>query len=463
MIINISNSNNDNNNNDNNKYHYVGCTYYDNVENLLEKSSNKYNIKLYTTYSSLSNNRYCFVINININEYNILIKSRDIFILFLKPIPTILKIDYSIIKVLEWLYSFNEQLAYEQIKNIETSHPIIKTIIEKSYGDVIIPGKKSFLYAPKYFYHSIKIIKSLNKISIEIFIWDINVNKRANKNDVILNKRALNFGRKFKKNFRKPFYLIAQNVYKNHNKNLEVKINNQKDELTNLINILDEEGDVKLSSKNILFYISKEFLNSSLYIGENDSDDENDEIEKLNINENVIIDYTDSLKVSEILMLLITFKNTYFEKGQIPNFKNKFEINLFNTFRSFFNMNTHFPIKYKNNIDERGNFVEIIRLESGGQVSFSTTKKGITRGNHFHTRKIERFSVIKGKALIQLRKIGTTEVFDYYLSGEEPAYVDIPIWYTHNIKNIGEEELYTMFWINEFYDANDPDTYFEKV
>ena len=68
-------------------------------------------------------------------------------------------------------------------------------------------------------------------------------------------------------------------------------------------------------------------------------------------------------------------------------------------------MNTHFPIKYKNNIDDRGNFVEIIRLETGGQVSFSTTKNEVTRGNHFHTRKIERFSVIKGKALIQLRKI----------------------------------------------------------
>ena len=143
--------------------------------------------------------------------------------------------------------------------------------------------------------------------------------------------------------------------------------------------------------------------------------------------------------------------------------RNQFEINLFNTIRSFLNLNTHFPIKYKNNIDERGNFVEIIRLETGGQVSFSTTKKEITRGNHFHTRKIERFSVIKGKALIQLRKIGTTEVYDYYLSGDEPAYVDMPIWYTHNIKNIGEEELYTMFWINEFYDANDPDTYFENV
>ncbi len=178
---------------------------------------------------------------------------------------------------------------------------------------------------------------------------------------------------------------------------------------------------------------------------------------------NFIIGYSDIYKVSEILELLTKFKNKYFENGQIPSFKNQFEINLFNTFRSYFNLNTHFPIKYKNNIDERGNFVEIIRLEIGGQVSFSTTKKEITRGNHFHTRKIERFSIIKGKALIQLRKIGTSEVFNYYLSGEEPAYVDMPIWYTHNIKNIGEEELYTMFWINEFYDANDPDTYFEKV
>jgi UDP-2-acetamido-2,6-beta-L-arabino-hexul-4-ose reductase len=180
-------------------------------------------------------------------------------------------------------------------------------------------------------------------------------------------------------------------------------------------------------------------------------------------NDHITISHTDTYKVSQILEILIEFKNKYFENGQIPSFNNQFEINLFNTFRSYFNLNTHFPIKYKNNIDERGNFVEIIRLEIGGQVSFSTTKKAITRGNHFHTRKIERFSVIKGKALIQLRKIGSKEVIDYYLTGDEPAYVDMPIWYTHNIKNIGEEALYTMFWINEFYDANNPDTYFEKV
>jgi UDP-2-acetamido-2,6-beta-L-arabino-hexul-4-ose reductase len=211
-----------------------------------------------------------------------------------------------------------------------------------------------------------------------------------------------------------------------------------------------ENSKIEIDATLNLIYID-DLINKIIYLFNTDT------------NENFIIAHTDTYKVSEILELLIKFKNKYFENRQIPSFNNKFELNLFNTFRSYFNLNTHFPIKYKNNIDERGNFVEIIRLETGGQVSFSTTKPEITRGNHFHTRKIERFSVIKGKALIQLRRIGTTQVYNYYLSGDEPAYVDIPIWYTHNIKNIGEEELYTMFWINEFYDANDPDTYYEKV
>jgi UDP-2-acetamido-2,6-beta-L-arabino-hexul-4-ose reductase len=124
---------------------------------------------------------------------------------------------------------------------------------------------------------------------------------------------------------------------------------------------------------------------------------------------------------------------------------------------------SHFPVTYTKHTDPRGSFVEIIRLGIGGQVSFSTTVSGITRGNHFHTRKIERFAVIKGKALIQLRRIGTDEVLDFYLDGNEPSYVDMPIWYTHNIKNIGEEVLYTNFWINEAYNPEDADTYFVEV
>jgi UDP-2-acetamido-2,6-beta-L-arabino-hexul-4-ose reductase len=97
-------------------------------------------------------------------------------------------------------------------------------------------------------------------------------------------------------------------------------------------------------------------------------------------------------------------------------------------------------------------FVETMKMNVGGQVSFSTTKPGITRGNHFHTRKIERFAVIKGNALIQLRKVGTKDILNFKLSGENPSFVDMPIWYTHNITNTGNDELYTLFWINEFYD-----------
>jgi UDP-2-acetamido-2,6-beta-L-arabino-hexul-4-ose reductase len=107
--------------------------------------------------------------------------------------------------------------------------------------------------------------------------------------------------------------------------------------------------------------------------------------------------------------------------------------------------------------------VEITRAKTPGQFSFSTTVPGITRGNHFHTRKAERFAVIQGKARIQLRKIGTQEVINYELNGESPSYVDMPIWYTHNITNTGDTELITLFWINEPFDPADPDTYFEDV
>lgn len=168
-------------------------------------------------------------------------------------------------------------------------------------------------------------------------------------------------------------------------------------------------------------------------------------------------------KVSDILSLFERFKEQYVDQGIIPYIEDIHEIHLFNTFRSYMNYSSDFPRKLIVHADERGAFVETIKLGMGGQVSFSTTLPGITRGNHYHTRKIERFTVIRGKAQIQLRKIGTDEIINLFLDGSEPAYVDIPVWYTHNIKNIGEEELYTQFWINEWYDAKDSDTFFEGV
>ncbi|MGJ1266076.1 NAD-dependent epimerase/dehydratase family protein [Sphingobacterium spiritivorum] len=187
------------------------------------------------------------------------------------------------------------------------------------------------------------------------------------------------------------------------------------------------------------------------------------EIHSEQSNPELWLEPTATKKVSEVLALLNEYKAKYLNDGEIPVISSTFEHNLFNTYRSYIDHKTRFPVKFVQHTDPRGAFVEVIRLGIGGQCSFSTTVPDVTRGNHFHTRKIERFAVIKGKALIQLRKIGTDEVMDFYLDGNEPSYVDMPIWYTHNIKNIGEEELYTIFWINEPFNPADADTYFETV
>jgi UDP-2-acetamido-2,6-beta-L-arabino-hexul-4-ose reductase len=175
------------------------------------------------------------------------------------------------------------------------------------------------------------------------------------------------------------------------------------------------------------------------------------------------VPYDFTKKVSEVLCLFDQFKEQYFAQGIIPLLSVRNDVNLFNTFRSYIDLDKYFPFRLKQNTDERGAFVETLKLESGGQVSFSTTKFGETRGNHYHTRKIERFTVVKGRARIQLRKIGSDRIYEFFLEGTEPAYVDMPVWYTHNITNIGMDDLYTQFWINEWYDETDPDTYFEQV
>jgi len=175
------------------------------------------------------------------------------------------------------------------------------------------------------------------------------------------------------------------------------------------------------------------------------------------------LQHTTEIKVSRILQLLEGYKANYWGKGEIPALDTPFQRNLFNTFLCYIDHSTFFPFKLKLNTDDRGSFIETVKLNSGGQVSFSTTVPGITRGNHFHTRKAERFAVIKGRARIEFRRIGTDRIYTFDLDGSDPSFVDMPIWHTHNITNIGTEELYTIFWINEHFDGNDTDTYFEKV
>ncbi len=167
-------------------------------------------------------------------------------------------------------------------------------------------------------------------------------------------------------------------------------------------------------------------------------------------------------KVSDLLAKLLGFHGEYVEMGVFPDLRDYFDVCLFNTFRSYLPV-SFFPRPFKVNSDDRGVFVEVMKYRSGGQSSYSTTKPGITRGNHFHIRKVERFAVIKGKASIKLRKLGTDQIIDYQIDGSQPAYVDIPVWFTHNITNMGDEELVTLFWINEFYEPRDPDTYYEEI
>lgn len=168
-------------------------------------------------------------------------------------------------------------------------------------------------------------------------------------------------------------------------------------------------------------------------------------------------------QVIDVKNLIDNFREIYLINGNIPCLNSSFKINLFNTFQSHIDNSSYFSKPYNLISDERGSFSEIIRSNSKSQVSYSNTNPGHIRGNHFHTRKIERFSVIEGEALIKIRKVGTNNVYSFNLSGKTPCYIDMKVWHTHNIQNIGSSNLITVFWINEFYDENDSDTFFEKV
>jgi len=169
-----------------------------------------------------------------------------------------------------------------------------------------------------------------------------------------------------------------------------------------------------------------------------------------------------SYKVSELLEKLLSFKEIYYKDSIFPDLSNYFDLCLFNTFRSYIPLD-NYPHLYNINPDKRGIYVEYAKSLSKGQSSYSTTKPQITRGNHFHLRKVERFAVIKGNASIKLRKYGNNEIKEYLIDGNLPSFVDIPIWFVHNITNIGNSNLITLFWTNEFYNPSDSDTYFEKV
>lgn len=167
------------------------------------------------------------------------------------------------------------------------------------------------------------------------------------------------------------------------------------------------------------------------------------------------------LSVTALLARLQALDSRY-RSGVIPRLSEPLDLRLFNTYRSYFSHERR-AHSLKLHTDNRGSLFESIRSDGCGQVFLSTTHPGITRGNHFHTRKVERFVVIDGEAEIKVRRMLTSETHTYRVSGVEPQAIDIPVLYTHNIKNVGEGPLWTMFWAGEHFDPQDSDTYFCEV
>jgi UDP-2-acetamido-2,6-beta-L-arabino-hexul-4-ose reductase len=167
------------------------------------------------------------------------------------------------------------------------------------------------------------------------------------------------------------------------------------------------------------------------------------------------------ITVLELLSKLQGFQMGY-SSGIIPDVRDPFDRDLFNTYRSYL-YPAHYPRALQLHTDPRGSLFEAIKSHNGGQSFFSSTHTGITRGNHYHHNKIERFLVVGGEAEISIRKVLSDEVQIFRVSGSSPAFIDIPTLHTHNIRNVGEGELTTLFWTHELFDPQNPDTYAELV
>ncbi len=167
------------------------------------------------------------------------------------------------------------------------------------------------------------------------------------------------------------------------------------------------------------------------------------------------------VKLGYIADLIKSFKNSREERA-IPDMSDGFTKALYSTYLSFL-PEDKFSYPLKMNVDNRGSFTEIIRTFDRGQTSVNISKPGITKGNHWHHTKNEKFLVVYGKGVIRFRKIGEDKVIEYFVDGDNLEVVDIPTGYTHNIENLGDTDMVTIMWCNEPFDPDKPDTYFTVV
>ncbi|MBR0535942.1 MAG: NAD-dependent epimerase/dehydratase family protein [Clostridia bacterium] len=172
---------------------------------------------------------------------------------------------------------------------------------------------------------------------------------------------------------------------------------------------------------------------------------------------------THKVTLGEIVDLLQSFRNqpSTLVIPEIPY--NSFAKKLYSTYLSYLPKEKA-AFSLKMNVDPRGSFTELFKSEKCGQVSVNISKPGITKGQHWHNTKWEFFIVVSGKGLIQQRRIGSDEILEFYVSGEDIQAVHMLPGYTHNIINLSEtEDLVTVMWANEQFDQDKPDTYFEVI
>lgn len=145
-----------------------------------------------------------------------------------------------------------------------------------------------------------------------------------------------------------------------------------------------------------------------------------------------------------------------------PCMKDVFEKKLYATYLSYLPEDC-FAYELEMKSDHRGSFTEFLKTSEYGQVSVNIAHPGITKGNHYHHTKNEKFLTVSGTCLLRFRKIGDDKITEYKVSGDKLTVVDIPVGYTHSITNIGDTDSVTIMWANEQFDKDNPDTYYEEV
>lgn len=174
-----------------------------------------------------------------------------------------------------------------------------------------------------------------------------------------------------------------------------------------------------------------------------------------------IVPEVSTLTLGEIADLIASFPTSR-QNLQTPFVGTGVEKQLYSTYLSYL-PHDQFAYDLKMNVDNRGSFTEFLKTPERGQVSINVSKPGITKGNHWHHTKTEKFLVVSGEALIQFRQINSQEIIEYRVNGEQLRVVDIPTGYTHNIINVGTTDLVTVMWANEAFDPQRPDTFFLEV